>query len=250
MYKLKKKLIRFTIIKYIHRALQRYNSYLQGLPKISYDSITKELIQNLINKPNPTIIEIGCNNGIHTQWFLDSFKSPKVFCFEPDPRAIKQFKKNIGANTNVKLFELAISDRNGYLTFYQSSGKDENNSKIKSDDWSQSGSIRQPYVHLKEYPQIKFEKSLHVKTLTLDTWCTKNGIDNIDFIWMDVQGAEKDVFAGGLNAISKTRFLYTEYSNKQLYKGQYNLKQILKKLEQFEVIYRYPSDLLIKNKSI
>ena len=250
MHNLKRELLRFTSIKFVHRTFQGFKSFLQGLPQIYYGTITKELLQNLINKPNPTIIEIGSSDGYHTQWFFEIFDNPQVYCFEPDPRAIARFKNNIGENSNVQLFELAISSNNGDITFFQSSGQIEIDSKNIINDWDESGSIRQPKDHLSNFPLIKFEKSIQVKTLTLDSWCAENGIDNIDFIWMDVQGAERDVFEGGLRTLSKTQFLYTEYSNKQLYAGQYNLKQILIQLEHFEVIKRYPADIFLKNKNI
>ena len=66
---------------------------------------------------------------------------------------------------------------------------------------------------------------------------------------MDVQGAEIDVIRGGRNALKYTRYLYTEYSNKELYEGQISLKPLLDELIDFDVIVRYPDDILLKNKN-
>ena len=55
---------------------------------------------------------------------------------------------------------------------------------------------------------------------------------------MDVQGAEIDVTRGGRNALISTRYLYTEYSNEELYEGQLSLKQLLKELADFGVIVK------------
>ena len=66
---------------------------------------------------------------------------------------------------------------------------------------------------------------------------------------MDVQGAEIDVIRGGRKALRNTRYLYTEYSNKELYQGQLSLKQLLKELADFEVVARYTDDILLKNKN-
>jgi 2-O-methyltransferase len=67
---------------------------------------------------------------------------------------------------------------------------------------------------------------------------------------MDVQGAEIDVFRGGMNTLSKTRFIYTEYDNNELYKGQFNLRQLMKYLKDldFSFLIRYPGDVLFGNK--
>jgi hypothetical protein len=89
-----------------------------------------------------------------------------------------------------------------------------------------------------------------VPTLRLDDWCGENNIDRIDFIWMDVQGAEGDVIAGASRILKKTRFLYTEYSNNELYEGQLSLKQLLARLPLFDVLATYPGDVLLKNRTI
>ena len=220
--------------------------YLKREPPVTESSITEELICQLVSKPNPTILEIGCHDGSHTLWFLEVFDSPRIFCFEPDPRAASRFKHKIGNRPEVSLYEYAISNKNGKETFYMSSGQE---SEIMPEGWDCSGSIRKPKNHLKVHPWCKFDKNIIVKTKTLDTWCIEKEIDRIDFIWMDVQGAEIDVIRGGKNALRNTRYLYTEYSNKELYEGQQPLKQLLKELTEFEVVIRYPDDILLRNKN-
>ncbi len=68
---------------------------------------------------------------------------------------------------------------------------------------------------------------------------------------MDVQGAEADVIAGGMQTVSNTRFIYTEYSDRELYEGQLSLRAILDLLPSFEVAAHYPrdveGDVLLKN---
>ncbi len=111
-----------------------------------------------------------------------------------------------------------------------------------------SGSIRNPKGHLDMYPWCTFDKSFKVQTNTLDMWCDKEGVKAIDLIWADVQGAEVDLIMGGMEALDKTRYFYTEYSNQELYEGQISLRQILKLLPDFKVLYRFSCDVLLKNK--
>jgi len=233
------------------RLLKSLYSVLNGLPQVSHSKITKELIRECVVKPDPTILEIGCNDGSHTFWFLEIFENPKVYCFEPDPRAIARFKEKVGQRPHVMLFEIAISDDNGETTFYQSDGqRDEKQFKTRPQGWDLSGSIRQPMDHLKVHSWVTFDNTITVKTAALDTWCKEHGIEVIDFIWMDVQGAEIDVFKGAMNALTRTRFIYTEYSNREMYKGQHTLKQLLNHLKNFKVLIRYPSDVLLRNKQL
>ncbi len=220
--------------------------HLKGEPPLTDSSITKEFICRLISRPDPTILEIGCNDGSNTLWFLEVFDSPKIFCFEPDPRAASRFRQKIGERPEVSFYEYAIGNKDGEETFYMSGGQE---TEEMPEGWDYSGSIRKPKNHMLVHPWCKFEKNIIIQTKTLDTWCTEQGIDRIDFIWMDVQGAEIDVIRGGRNALRKTRFLYTEYNNKELYEGQLSLKQLLKELAEFEVVVRYPDDILLRNKT-
>ena len=246
MQLLTKILTRFSRMESLLKSLY---SALQGIPQVSHSEITKELIRECVGKSDPTILEIGCNDGSHTLWFLEIFENPKVYCFEPDPRAIARFNAKVGQRSNVKLFEIALSDHNGDITFYPSGGqRDDKPDKNMTQGWDCSGSIRQPKDHLTVVPWVTFGQSIIVKTATLDTWCKEHGIEVIDFIWMDVQGSEIDVVRGGMNTLTKTRFIYSEYSNTELYEGQYTLKQILKHLTNFKVLIRYPGDVLLRNK--
>ena len=223
-------------------------SRLQGVPPVSCSTISKELLRELIDKEDPTILEIGCNDGSQALWFFEVFENPMVYCFEPDPRAIARFKAKVGQNFNIKLFETALCDHNGEVEFYQSDGQADE--KEMPNGWDQSGSIREPKNHLAMHPWVKFDQKIIIPASTLDAWCDQHGLGAIDFIWMDVQGAEMDVFRGGKNTLRKTRFLYTEYSNEELYKGQLNLAQLVKYLKIFSVIVRYPGDALLRNRQL
>lgn len=223
----------------------------QGLPPVSHSVITKELIRECVGKEDPTILEIGCNDGSHTAWFLEIFENPQIYCFEPEPRAIRKFKSRLAGHPNISLHEIALSDRDGQAVFHQSSGyRNDKQTDRMPQEWDLSGSIRQPKKHLVVHPWVEYRQQITIETSTLDTWCHEHGISDIDFIWMDVQGAEIDVFRGGSDMLKKTRFIYTEYSNKELYEGQYNLRKLLKYLEDYSVIIRYPGDVLIRNKQL
>ena len=222
---------------------------MQGLPPIRFAKIDAQLLRKEIATSHPVILEIGCNDGGHTQWFLRIFDNPRIYCFEPDPRAVQRFKRRIGHRENVHLFELALSDSTGEIEFFQSSGTRPSKPGGQPDDWDKSGSVRKPKDHLRVHPWVKFSEVITVPTMTLDDWCTSQGIEQIDFIWMDVQGAEMDVFRGAARTLERTHLLYTEYSNREMYKGQASLKVLLKHLSRFEVLVRFPEDVLLKHRN-
>ncbi|XSC42287.1 FkbM family methyltransferase [Bradyrhizobium sp. RDT10] len=206
-------------------------------------------IVSLLQKPDRVILDIGCNDGTDARKFLELCPQAQLYCFEPDPRAAARFKKNMDHYLNkVNLFEIAISDRNGMIDFHPSNGNGD------AKEWDLSGSIRRPKNHLVEYDWVRFDHPIPLETRRLDDWCSEANLKCIDFIWMDVQGAESDVIAGGRNTLSNTRFVYTEYSDQELYEGQQSLQAILDSLPSFEVVTQYPhgveGDVLLRNTSL
>ena len=103
-------------------------------------TISVSELRLLIGKHDPLILEVGANIGQTTNDLLEM--PNEDFCFEPEPRAIRKLKNRI-SNANVTLFECAVGNQNGVVSFYQSSGEGEEK------DWDQSGSIRSRNVTLK-----------------------------------------------------------------------------------------------------
>ena len=203
-------------------------------------AITVREIKYLVGKPNPVILEIGANIGQTTLDFLKEIPESTIYCFEPDPRAIAAFKKNIH-HPNVHLIESAVGNQNGTIVFHQSSGVDE------YADWNQSGSIRKPKDHTKIWPKVTFDQSIEVPIIRLDDWAKSLEIPLIDFIWADTQGAESDLILGGLETLKRVRYLYTEYGFQELYDGQVSLQEIDALLTEFSISRVFDWDALFEN---
>ena len=209
--------------------------------------ITKEEIKALIGKENPIILEIGCNDGTDTLEFLEFFPEASIYCFEPDPRAIKRFKRQV-SHPKCHLYEGCISDCNGTITFNMSSGKAPRPGSKEND---KSGSIKQPKNNIVRHKWILFEQQITVPTITLDTWYQNQNPGMIDFIWADTQGAEEEVIKGGLLTLTNhVRYFYTEYSNKEMYEGQITLGEIRKLLPCFSLLGLYANNALFRNKKL
>jgi len=233
---------------YIESVIKGALRRLKREPPIVGGEFDLNTLPGLLGKDDPIILEIGCNDGSHTLEFLRLFKNSKVFAFEPDPRALESFSRNV-KDSRAKLFDLAISDADGATEFYVSGGMPSPEWKeLRPKGWDLSGSIKKPKGHLEMHPWCTFNESIVVKTKRLDTWCREEGIEAIDFIWADVQGAEENLIRGGKEALHRTRYFYTEYSNQELYEGQIGLNGILKLLPDFEILCRFSADVLLTNK--
>lgn len=213
------------------------------------NALTIKMLQRLMEhaaSDELTFLEIGANDGRDTQRFLAAFRSVTIHAFEPEPRAVSEFRARISDDRAV-LHEIALGARDGTTTFFRSGGEPPGRSDKYPDGWHKSGSIRRPTGHLGQHPWCTFDEVVEVPLLRLDAWSRANNVGTVDFIWMDVQGAEGDVIAGGADTLMRTRYLYTEYSNVEQYEGQMLLDGILAALPGWQVIERFPNDVLLRN---
>ena len=223
------------------------------LPPISPEPINGPLLQRLLGPAPNVILEIGANHGMHTKLFLGSFPTARIHAFEPDPRAIDAFRRQI-TDRRATLHELAIGATNGRAQFHMSSGlPPDAPTDVKSEypkGWDQSGSLRAPKTHKEKWPWCKFQRTINVEVRTLDAWSRKHEPGQIDFIWADTQGAEADLIAGGRETLARTRYFYTECFEDELYEGAPNLSALLDLLPGFEIVKRYESDVLLRNSAM
>ncbi len=88
---------------------------LAGLPPITY-STPSDTLRECVATAQPTIFDIGCNDGQNTRAFLSLFPDAVLHCFEPDPRATARFRARAGFHPNVSLQETVISARAQTMT--------------------------------------------------------------------------------------------------------------------------------------
>ena len=222
-----------------------------SLPPVSYEAINFQSIHQLVGADARVILEIGAHHGSHTAAFLKTFTSATIYAFEPDPRAIKKFSTNI-SSPRVHLFKMAIGAIDGEAEFHVSSGLPPGADAVAASavypwGWDQSGSLRRPKTHKEKWPWCKFESVITVNVHRLDSWSRENAINTVDFIWADMQGAEGDLVSGGQGTLARTRYLYVEYSNEEIYEGEPTLEALLGMLPNFSIIKRYPFDVLLRN---
>lgn len=200
-------------------------------------------IRQMVGKPDPIILEIGSNDGTDTLEFLRQFPGARVFCFEPEPRAIAKWRANV-TDTRAQLFEVALDQTNGESTFHRSGGKPPNKNV---NDWDMSGSLCKPTGHLSYSPWCTFKETITVKTICLDGWWEQMGSPLIDFIWLDVQGAERRVLVGGAKMLQQTKFIKLECHQQSLYAGQPTETELKMLLADWICVGRNHADLLFRN---
>ena len=73
----------------VKRLFKNLVSILRREPKITYGSISDKSIIALIKKEDPVILDIGCNDGSQTLWFLGLFKKHVYTALNLTPAPVK-----------------------------------------------------------------------------------------------------------------------------------------------------------------
>lgn len=185
-------------------------------------TIQKEL--NFFFKKNDPIVifDIGACEGESSIQYSRLFPASKIYAFEPLPSNIQLIQKNFFnyGISNALYYNNALSDSNGVAAFHVSSVNPRNTIATDWDFGNKSSSLLAPEKHLERFDFIHFDKQIEVETITLKTFCEQNNIQEIDFVHMDVQGAELMVLNGAEDFISSIKAIWLEVSKINFYKGQ------------------------------
>ena len=82
-------------------------------------------------------------------------------------------------------------------------------------------------------------RKIQVDVVTINKFAKQNNIQNIDLVWMDVQGNELRVLKGMTDYLSKVKMIQTEAGVKEYYENHtlfYEIKDFLSNYG-FEIIY-------------
>lgn len=190
---------------------------------IKDDSPIKKTLLKLFKKSDELILfDVGACEGEESIRYKKIFPESSVFLFEPLPSNQQLITENIEKYKleNLTLIPVALSDEDGYTEFYTSSGQpDEIQTDLDWDFGNKSSSLLAPQIE--NLPKwLVFKEIIHVQTMTLDFFLNKNKILNVDFLHMDVQGAELKVLYGAKEKIKNIKAIWLEVSNVELYKNQ------------------------------
>lgn len=147
-----------------------------------------KLLKDIINK-NDICLDIGANIGTYT-CLLSNLVGPngKVFSFEPLPRTFVVIKR-VAQLFNLKnstILQLCVGDRDGFIEFTGFTGRPGRTYtagiKVASDNESDCQKV---------------------PIITIDTFASQYGIDRVDFIKCDVEGATLFVLNGARKIIKR-----------------------------------------------
>ena len=165
--------------------------------------------------------DIGANKGDYTSLILEETSS-NVISFEPLPFV---YNKMIERLSN-------YSDRCIFVN--KGVGSKSETLKIHfNEDATEHASFSE---EIKSIDYIRNTGSLNIDVISIDDYCKLNNITEIDFIKIDTEGFEKEVFDGALETLKnvKPKFIQIEYNLHQMFRNT-SLNFFAEKLSNYNV---------------
>lgn len=185
--------------------------------------VERELTRLFARAEPLVIFDIGACEGEESIRYSRRFPRARLFTFEPLPanqNLIRQNFERYGI-TAAELVSAALSDRAGTATFHVSSGRPPD--APEGEDWNhgnKSSSLLPPADAAPMFGWLTFKQAITVQTMTLDEFVAARALPRIDFIHLDVQGAEHLVLAGAARSLPRVKAIWLEVSDQELYRGQ------------------------------
>lgn len=160
-----------------------------------------------------TALEIGARKmegetePVHQ--LINTLPNAKLVGFEPDDHACKELNEN--SSDQFTFYPTALSDKQGTAPFYETVHP-------------MCASLYEPNALLLEryngMDVAELQRVSELTTATLDHFASEHLKDATECIKIDVQGAELDIFQGGLQTLKDVLFIVTEVEFVELYHNQ------------------------------
>lgn len=167
--------------KFFYKFCQRYIKKYEGF---SYDferNGERLLLERLKAFDIGTVFDVGVNVGEWTGIALENFASAKVHAFEISKSTFAELAKAHSSDARVTLNNFGLSDRDATVQYKDYGATAGGNTILTEAD----------YHDARITPDL-----LETQVTTGDSYCAANSIPRIDFLKIDVEGAEHLVLHG------------------------------------------------------
>ena len=149
------------------------------------------------------IVHIGAHYGEEIQEYVEN-GIQKITVFEPLSKNFDILSERMQeVNADIQGYQVALGSEKGTATMHLSSNE------------AQSSSILKPKQHLELHPDVFFEGTEDVEVSLLDEY----DVGDANFINIDVQGYELEVFKGSTETLKQIDYIYCEVNRDEVYEG-------------------------------
>jgi FkbM family methyltransferase len=182
-----------------------------------FDRQYRRAFRNLRHLPRldyRSVIDAGANRGAFTDAFLRLHRPERVVLVEAIPELALKLCAKYEGNPRISIVSAALSDRNGEARF--EINRSEASSSLLPIDLRNSDWFGR---------DLSVANSIIVPTLTLPELMTREKLERVDLLKLDLQGAERLVLTGGVEALDRVSAIYTEVFFEPLYAGAWRFSE-------------------------
>ena len=159
------------------------------------------------------VIQIGAHFGEEYPLYV-KYDIKNILFFEPLENCCNVLVDNVMRHgvegRNIGLITSALGSKPGIQTMYVDNMEGASSSLLK------------PKQHLEQHPNIAFPNRQEVQVITLDSFWgvnTETKVEDFNFINIDVQGYELEVFRGATKTLESIDYIMTEINNDEVYEN-------------------------------
>ncbi|MBF0330750.1 MAG: FkbM family methyltransferase [Candidatus Omnitrophica bacterium] len=175
------------------------------------------------------VFEVG-SRDLKDAILLQKFFRARVFAFECNPDSLSLCRQNLAKAENVVLIEKAVWNQDKKIQFFPVvASYDDDLPELQAKNIGSSSCFMSANLHYEKLKQCEIE----VDAIRLDGFCHEYGIQSIDLLCMDLQGAEFEALQGLGDVLNRVRYIISEIETIPLYQGQKCLDDVSRYLSGF-----------------
>jgi FkbM family methyltransferase len=155
-----------------------------------------------------SVIDGGANLGSFTDAFLQLHRPDRLVLVEAIPDLVEKLRARYAGKPGISIVSAALSDRNGEAQF-EINRSEASSSLLPIDPRNTEWFSR----------DLRVARTVQVPTTTLAALMEEQGLETVDLLKLDLQGAERFVLTGGEAVLDRIQVIYTEIFFEQLYAG-------------------------------
>lgn len=165
-------------------------------------------LRHLPRHPYRCVVDGGANQGAFTDAFLRLHHPERVILVEPIAELAEALRLKYAHDPRISVVAAALSDRSGEAQF-EINRSEASSSLLPIDPRNSNWFSR----------DLSVARRVVVPTLTLPELMAQPGLERVDLLKLDLQGAERLVLTGGAQVLDGVQVIYTEVFFEQLYAG-------------------------------
>ncbi len=184
--------------------------------KSKADALFRQLKKAKLKSKTLNFVEIGSFTGAYSKMMAAEYPNATIFSIEACPRNFKTLVARTKKIDRIIPIHMAISTTPGKVKFYVCDHPEY--SKMKYSKFprasSQSNSLYKSFLSGKGW--TKKLRAVMVDSMSLDDFCKDRKIEHIDFLKINCEGCEYDMFDGSLDFLKHTTAISLQMHGKSV----------------------------------